>query len=316
MKKIANAAVLVLGLLLAGCAAASPSSGETISDFAVGMEAPAALGGADFAPVPEESFAASTSNRSSFADQGDAVERVVIRTASMSLVVESPTESMKAISQLADEMGGFVVSSNVFQTFFAEAGVNADQGSITIRVPADRLDQAIDRIQAGAIEVRSQNVSGQDVTQEFTDLQSRLRNLEAAEEQLLDIMANADKTEDVLNIFNNLRQVREEIEVIQGRIQYLSESAALSAISVDLIPDVAAAPLQIGGWRPEGTAKEAFTALVKALRGLGNIAIWAGICVLPVTLILGVPSYFAGRSILRRRREAKATAENSPQKKG
>jgi hypothetical protein len=223
----------------------------------------------------------------------------------MSIVVPEPSASIQEIADLANEMGGFVVSSNLFQTFFSEANVSADRASITIRVPSERLDEALDAIKAGATEVQSENVSGQDVTQEFTDLESRLRNLEAAEEQLLDIMSSATETEDVLQVFENLRRVSEEIEIIKGRIQYLSESARLSAISVELIPDVAAQPLDIGGWKPEGTVKDAFTALIQALRFIGEAAIWSVICIVPVALILGVPLFFAARSVRRRRAASK-----------
>lgn len=307
--KILYAGTLSLALILAGCAAASPAR-QAAGDFAGGMEAPGAMV-EEFAPAEPQAFE-SAASRSAFAgEDAQAVERVVIRSANLSIVVPAPSESVQEISRLAEEMGGFVVSSNVSQTFFQEANVSADRASITIRVPAERLDEALEQIRAGATEVRSENVSGQDVTQEFTDLQSQLRNLEAAEERLLEILENATETEDVLNVFNRLTQNQEQIEIVKGRIQYLSESAALSAISVDLIPDVAAQPLQIGGWQPEGTAKEAFTALIRALRTLGDAAIWAGICVIPIALLVGLPGYFVGRGALRRRRAAKAEGDGS-----
>jgi hypothetical protein len=294
---------LLAGLAMAGCAAAARESPPVFSEPSVGFDQ-AAEGG--FAGG--ESFAAGepgVAEAPVLVSNVAAVERVVIQTASLTLVVPDPAASADEIADLATEMGGFVVSSNISRTTYADIGVTANQGSIQIRVPAERLAEALERIKSGATEVRGENISGQDVTQEFTDLQSSLRNLEAAEEQLLEIMGSATDTEDVLRVFENLRQVRQEIEITTGRIQYLSESAALSSISVELIPDAAAQPLQIGGWRPEGTAREAFTALIRALRFLGEAAIWTGICVLPVTLILGLPTYFAGRTIRRRRRAAK-----------
>ena len=114
-------------------------------------------------------------------DEG--VERLVIRNAHLTLVVTDPAQSTEDISQMAQEMGGFVVSSSVYQTTYAD-DVLAIQASITIRVPAERLDEALNLIKAGSIEVRSENVSGQDVTQEYIDLQSQLRNLELAEDEL------------------------------------------------------------------------------------------------------------------------------------
>ena len=302
-KPIIYLPLFMIAFGISACAsAASPQEAFSEPDFAVG--APAVIGFAEDEAMVESSLARNTVG--GFAGEVAPADRVVIRSANLSIVVPEPAASVQAIAALASRMGGFVVSSNVFQTFFSEANVSAERASITIRVPAERLDEALEAIRAGATEIQSENISGQDVTQEFTDLQSRLRNLVAAEEQLLEIMSSAQETEDVLRVFENLRQVSEEIEVIKGRIQYISESARLSAISVELIPDVAAQPLEIGGWRPEGTVKEAFTALIRALRFLGEAAIWSVICIVPVSLILGVPVFFATRTLRRRRAAAKA----------
>ncbi|MCZ6530188.1 MAG: DUF4349 domain-containing protein [Chloroflexi bacterium] len=282
---------------LSACASAAPAPEEALFDPAVGLGAPVEF--AEDQAVAQSSPARETVG--GFAGDVAPADRVVIRTANLSIVVPEPSASVQEIADLANELGGFVVSSNVFQTFFSEANVSAERASITIRVPAERLDEALEAIKDGATEIQSENTSGQDVTQEFTDLQSRLRNLEAAEEQLLEIMSSAEETEDVLQVFETLRRVSEEIEVIKGRIQYISESARLSAISVELIPDVAAQPLEIGGYRPEGTVKAAFTSLIRALRFLGDAAIWSVICIVPVALILGVPLYFAARTVRRRR---------------
>ena len=282
---------------LSACASAAPAPEEALFDPAVGLGAPVEF--AEDQAVAQSSPARETVG--GFAGDVAPADRVVIRTANLSIVVPEPSASVQEIADLANELGGFVVSSNVFQTFFSEANVSAERASITIRVPAERLDEALEAIKDGATEIQSENTSGQDVTQEFTDLQSRLRNLEAAEEQLLEIMSSAEETEDVLQVFETLRRVSEEIEVIKGRIQYISESARLSAISVELIPDIAAQPLEIGGYRPEGTVKAAFTSLIRALRFLGDAAIWSAICILPVSVILGVPLYFAARTVRRRR---------------
>jgi hypothetical protein len=234
-------------------------------------------------------------------------ERLVIRSANLSVIVSDPAKSLKDISRMATEMGGFVVSSHVSQRTFTEANVIADEGSITIRVPSEKLDEALERIRTGAMEVQNESISGQDVTDEFTDLQSRLRYQQAAEEQLLAIMSEAREngnTEDVLAVLSRLNQVGQEIEVLKGRIQYLSESARLSSIFVQLTPDVAAQPFEIGGWRPEGTAKDAALALVRALRFLGNAGIWIAIFVVPVTsLVIGLPIVVI-RAIVRRARKS------------
>ncbi len=106
-----------------------------------------------------------------------------------------------------------------------------------IRVPAEKLDEALETIKADAIEVQSENQSGQDVTSQYVDLESQLKNLEAAEEQLMEIMQKAEKTEDVLNVFNQLTSIRGQIESIKGQMKYFEESAALSAITVRLVAE-------------------------------------------------------------------------------
>lgn len=231
-------------------------------------------------------------------------KRLVIQNANMSVLVPDPAKAVDDIARMAEDMDGYVVSSNVYQSTFGVAQVLAYQASITIRVPAERLDEAMDQIEAAASEVRSRNVSSQDVTSEYVDLESQLRNLRAAEEQLREILASATKTEDVMMVFNQLTQVRGEIERIQGQMRYYEESARLAALSVELLPDVAEQPLQIGSWRPQGVAKEALEDLVRALQWLGSALIRFGILYLPLLVIFGLPIWLVVRAIRRRRRKA------------
>jgi hypothetical protein len=297
MKKSSIGHILILGsLLLSACAGATLSSPERD----IGLS-PSFQGNEGFAQSSEiSSDSAAQSLNSASSGQNAAGERLVIRNAQLTVVVVDPAARAAEIAALAEALGGFVVSSNTYQSTFGD-GVLATQASITIRVPADSLDQALDEIKAGAVEVRSENITGQDVTQEYTDLQSQLRNLEAAEVELREIMASLTQADDVLRVFENLRQVRQEIEVTKGRIQYFEQSARLSAISVDLLPDVVSQPLKIGRWQPEGTAKTALEALVNVLRFLADAAIVFVILFFPIILLLGIPITLIRRWIRRRR---------------
>ncbi|MCG8324312.1 MAG: DUF4349 domain-containing protein, partial [Thiotrichales bacterium] len=226
-------------------------------------------------------------------------ERLVIKNADIAVVVDEPNQALDALAQLAEEMGGFVVSSNLYQTTTA-AGLEVPNASITIRVPAERLQSALEAIEAQAVRVVSQSQSGQDVTSQYTDLQSRLRNLEAAEALLREIMDQASDTEDVLTAFHQLNSIAEQIEVLKGQIQYFEESAALSAISVQLIASAAEQPITIGGWEPVGVAKDAIQALVNALQDLVNILIWLALYVLPILIVVGIPLWLIVRAVRRR----------------
>ena len=302
-------ALSVIALLLSACGANYASEPMVVSgDYGGGFASDEAMyemedSAAPMAPESEFRAADSTSPGT--------VERMVIKNASLSIVVTDPAKAMDEIMAMAEEMGGFVVSSNLWQTTLG-SGATVDQANINIRVPAQRLDEALTLIKDGAGEVRSENISGEDVTSQYTDLQSRLRNLEAAETQLMQIMEDASRTEDVLQVYNNLVSVREQIEVIKGQIQYYEQAAALSSISVDIIADAADQPIQIGGWQPVGVAKNAIEALINTLQGLVNVIIWMVIFLLPVGLVIGVPLTFLWRkfrSWRRKRKEQKQAKE-------
>ena len=286
--------LLLFALLITSCSpAASAEPPMPVEEPAMeAMERSAAddAGGIyGFAPEPGSDTA--VTNQPQAAGEGDANpagERIVIKNASLSIAVQNPVENLDAITALANEFGGFVVNSNLYNTKLAN-GAEVPQGSITIRVPADRLDEALDRIKSGAGRILSENVSGQDVTREYTDLQSRLRNLEEAETQLQAIMDDAYRTEDVINVFNQLTYYREQIEIVKGQIQYYEQSAAFSAISVDVLADAAVQPITIGGWQPEGVAREAVQALVNTLQGIADAGIWFALYVLPVLITIFIP---------------------------
>ena len=306
MKRTAFYALMVVALLLAGCGGSAQFAAAPEEPM-MEMAADSYGGGFDQDVSSSRTFAEAEES-AGFKNAGAGavpVERMVIKNADLSVVVLEPVEKMEAIAAMAEEMGGYVVNSNVWQNTLSN-GAKVPHASIAIRVPSERLDEALDRIKTGVGEILSENVSGQDVTSDYTDLASRLRNLEAAEAQLQEIMDEATKTEDVLQVYNNLVSVREQIEVIKGQMQYYEQAAAMSMISVDITGDEEAQPLQIGGWQPGGVAKDAIETMVDTLQWLGDVAIWVGLCVLPIGIIVGIPLFFAGRASLRLRKRRKA----------
>ena len=262
------------------------------------------------APMEARSAAVSNTFDSSLND----VERLVIRNANLSIVVKSPAESLDAIMRMATDMGGFVVDSSLYQRQTA-TGVQVQEARVTVRVPADRLDQAMDQIKAlvdnPATDVLNENVTGQDVTKEYTDLQSRLRNLEDAADKLREIMDSATRPEDVLAVFNELKNVNEQIEILKGQIKYYEESAAMSAISVFIQAQETIAPLSVAGWKPQGVAREALQALISAYQWIVEAVIWMALFCLPIALPIGLVLFFIVRAVIRWRRKRKAAAAGS-----
>jgi hypothetical protein len=306
MKKLIALSLIIPAVLLASCSAGRMAS----SPPDVFYEEPA-VGFVGGEGVAEEAPQVAPDGARQLLPSSPAdVERLVLRTAALSMVVTDPVAKAAAIRDMVEAMGGYVVSSYIYQSSYGE-GLTADNASITVRVPSERLQDALDQMRADAVEVRSENVTGEDVTAQYVDLESRLRNLEAAEAQLMEIMDSADETEDVLAVYNQLVTTRGEIEMVRGQMKYYEESAALSSITAELIPDVAAQPIEIGGWQPQGTVKAAVEALIQALQWLVEAAIWAVICILPVALLIGLPVWLIVRAARRRRAKAALTAPPS-----
>jgi len=290
--------ILLAASMLAACGASAAKSIADERGFveAEEMAAPMAEAPAMDLATQDGEFAAAEPS----AAGGNAVasERVVIKNANLSIVVDDPEQRMQEITAMASELGGFVVNSNLYKNTL-ESGVEVPRGSITIRVPSELFDQTLDRIRQGAIDVTNDNRYGQDVTSEYTDLQSRLRNLENAEELLRQIMDEARDTEDVLTAFNQLNNITSQIEVLKGQIKYYDESAAMSAISVELIANAAVQPIKVGPWDITGTAKQAVEALVEALQSIAETLVWFFIYLIPVLLVLAAPVWLISIPVRR-----------------
>jgi hypothetical protein len=235
-------------------------------------------------------------------------ERLVIENADLAIVVKDPKARMAEINALANEMGGYVVSSNLYQSF-TSLGLEVPEASIVIRVPAERLDEALAQIKEGAVDVPRENRSGQDVTNQYVDLQAQLKAKEAAEQKLLEIMDQAVRAEDVLAIYLQVQAVQTEIEQLKGQIKYLEESAALSSISVQLIAEEGTQPIQVGPWKPAGAAKEAIQDLILFFQNFVDFLIYFFLSILPALILIAIPLYLVyliGRAAYRRIRKSRS----------
>jgi TolA-binding protein len=308
MVKKAAFVLLIFSLLLAGCSAKASNS--------ILPQAPAIT--TELQRVASEAGVAPSADKSSYSlDQTAAtVDRLVIKNASLSIAVDDPLKSMDNISHMAEAMGGFVVTADMYQQTLSN-GVQVPQVSMTIRVPVDRLDEALTTIKKETNQpIISENESSQDVTAEYTDLNSRLTNLQAAEKQLQEIMGSATKTEDVLSVYSQLVSVREQIELIKGQMKYYEQSAALSSISIQLIPNAAVQPITIAGWQPKGVAKQALQSLINTLQSLANFGIRLSILYIPVLLVIFVPIgliVWGIVSLVRKIRKPKAVPAPAPE---
>jgi hypothetical protein len=307
-KKLGFGLILIAALLATACSALNASPRNTSS-------AGAAPKMADTMAASAPRAAAGESVSKDMAQVSDAAVRIVIKNATLSVAVADPAASLQSIARMAEGMGGIVVSSNTYKTS-SEEGVEHPAADITVRVPFEKLDDALNQIRALAADAKTdilnENISGQDVTKEYTDTQSRLKNLTAAESQLVKIMEAANKTEDVMSVFRELTNVREQIEVLQGQLNYYKDAARLSAVNVHLEAKEAIKPITTGGWQPGLEVQKALQSLVKGLTILVDLLIFILIVLVPIGLIIGLPVYLIVRAVRRQRQNSKAAEPKQP----
>ena len=245
-------------------------------------------------------------------DLAYAAERLIIRTGNISMAVEDTRAALTTIEAMVASMaadGAFVVSADEY------GGTEGNQPhiSMSIRIPASRFAEIMDRLADLAVNVTSRNESAQDVTEEYVDLEARLESLETARQRLLQIMQEARNTKDLLEAEQQLTQREAEIESIKGRMQYLEQSARLSSIWIDLQPHILSQPVG-DQWRPAETTRRAVDTLLAGLRGFGNFAIFFAIAILPWLAAIGLAIFLIVVLIRwrgRARRARQATGEDA-----
>lgn len=292
--------VTALAMLLSACA---PAAKRAEPGVPLPREAPQVM-----ETVVVEKAVVDTGERGAGAYQvGSLTERMIIRTGSLTLVVKDTAQAMDQVRDLVEAMGGYVVDSNAYR----DQGLL--RGRMTVRVPAEKFDQAMGEIRGVAVRVERESSSGQDVTEEYTDLSAQLRNLEATETELRELLATVrertGKAEDILAVYRELTTIRGEIERVKGRMQYLERMTALATITIELIPDELQKPVVEEPWNPRVTLKEALGALVKAGRFLVDLLIWFVVVILPILLVIALPIaavVLIIRAVVRRRRRKSA----------
>lgn len=303
------AAMLILVLMLVGCA-------EGVAEMTMDQSAAAPMAVPEMAEaeafVQEESAGIAyrddeSYNETAIAAKNAAQGRIIIRTADMGIVVADTEAAMSTISQMVDENGGWVVSSNVFQ--YSD---DAKTGNMGVRIPSDGFDSFLEAVSRLSVEVTRISTSGQDVTEEYVDLSARLANLEATADRVRSFLDEAKTVEEALEVNRELSRLEGEIEAMKGRLQYLEQSAAFSMISIDLTPDILSQPLEVGGWQPQGVARSALETLIATFQTLVEVAIWLVIYVLPLALIVAVPVWLIIRFFRRRRADRRVEAGEVP----
>jgi hypothetical protein len=280
-----------------GLAAVAPAAAS--SDAAPRVAAAPAATGSDSSASTADSVSPSVLEQSA----AQPLDRMVIRTAQLSVEVNNMEQALAAARAIAQRDGGFVSASNThLEKVDDQDRMVAD---LTLQVRTDAADSALSDLR-GLGNVTSETSGSQDVTEEYVDLDSNLRNLQASESAILKLMDKATRIEDVLALQRELTNVRGQIERIQGRKRFLERRTDMATITLSLRPPAAEAarPAGSGAWDPIGIALRAWQASLAVLRGVAEVAILAAVFSWWLIPLVAGGLYWW----LRRRRPANGTA--------
>ena len=232
------------------------------------------------------------------------IDRKVIRNAELSLESDSPEDAQRNIGSIAERKGGFVVESQ--QSSTDVRSTTRDTVVMSVRVPSDKFADTLDEIRSTAKRVITENIKGEDVTEEFIDVEARLKAKKALEQQFTEIMKRAYSVEDALNVQAELADVRGEIEKIEGRKRFLENQASMSTIRIKLQTPTAFSASS------DGFSDRLSESFGKGLNFALNFVlglVTVGIGILPFALFIGVPGYLIARSVMRGRNRPMSVSE-------
>ena len=216
---------------------------------------------------------------------GSLADRKIIKTGEISIEVPNVGTAIGRVRALALELGGYVGGS--------QSGTADESATLTLRIPADRFEDALARLHELDGEVLNEATREEDVTTAVVDLEARLRNLQASEVQYRTLLTQAVKIEDILAVQTRLDDVRGQIEQLQAQHKELTGLADLATLNVTLVPGAVQAAA--GNWDPGKTVTDAVAALVGVGQAIGNGAIWLAIVVLPALIGLAILAWLVLR---------------------
>ena len=233
-----------------------------------------------------------------------ATDRKIIRNADLDLESDNPEDAQRKITSLAELRGGFVVESQ--QSSSDVQSTTRDIVTMTVRVPADKFADTLADIRNVASRVVTETIKGQDVTEEFIDIEAQIKTKKALEQQFMEIMRRANTVEDALDVQNQLAEVRGEIERIEGRKRFLENQSAMSTIKIRLQTPKVFATASVGfGSRLSDSFIAGIDVAMNFVLGLITFVIAS----LPFALFIGLPAFVFFRYVWKRQSTPRSVVE-------
>lgn len=311
--------VLVAMLLLAACGSAAATEAPPASDF---VQAPAAEAPVDSAGVQPSIEDASLAKEGEGVESGqdqsgedaqpgvlpnaayeisntsgdltviERSNRMILKNADVRLMVKDTDVAIDRATQVIADAGGYIVSSRVwYQDYY---GNNLKYATVTVGIPVDQFERALVRLRDLAVRVVDETAAGDDVTEQYVDLQSQLTNLEATRARIQEFLTDAKTVDEALRINQELANLESQIEQIKGRMNYLSDRSSYSTITINfepefpiLTPTPTATPYPTATpvpWNPGKTFDHATDTVTVLYQGIATLLIWVFVVILPILL--------------------------------
>lgn len=287
-------AFLLLGTLVLTACGGAPAATEApafyIEEMPAAAEAPAEAGMDSAMPQQMEAESKSGLQEGSVYETGSnenvaLTTHLIIKSADMRLLVEDSDQAIDRVTQIVGDTGGYIISSRVWNQAHYD-GKNYKYATVTLGVPVESFERALNRLRGISIEVLDETASGEDVTDQYVDLQSQLINLEATRERIKSFLDDAQNVDEALRINQQLSEIERQIEEIKGRINYLQDRSSYSTITVNIVPElpeIEPTPTpEPKPWTPGETVQDAWKTLAKAYQVIVELLIWFLMVFVPI----------------------------------
>lgn len=223
--------------------------------------------------------------------------RMIERSSTLSLLVKNVRQMADGVISQAEVLGGFMIQSN-----FSNPG-EAPTASLTVRVPANNLQAYLSELQRQSIRVVSEELTGNDITDQYTDIQARLSTLNATKAKFEAIYNKATTIQDILDVQNRIIELQNQIDQLKGQQLYMEKSSEMARVTVYLSTDELALPYAPDtSWRPSVVFKQAIRSLIMNLQGIAGLLIW-----IAVYAIIWLPVLIVILLIIKKSKSKKAT---------
>jgi hypothetical protein len=278
-----------------------PAAAESPMEAEAAKDAASAQGG-----VPATGSGTGVQPNADSANADFSASHMIIKDGQIKLLVEDTDIAIDRATQVIGDLGGYIISSRVWYQPHYD-GENYKYATITIGIPVAQFERVLSRLRGLSVKVLDETASGEDVTNQFVDLQSQVANLEATRDRIKSFLDDAKTVDEALRINQELANVEAQIEQLKGQMNYLQDRSAYSTITVNfepVLPEIVETPTPTPApkvWKPGDTFTNAKKAVTCAYQGIIDFLIWVFVVIVPifappVLIIWAVFKFFTRKS--------------------